>query len=316
MTDSTETARSKARRYLRRGALILLAAAFLVSIYNVSTLSLMTRHDEAQPRDPDTGIIIGAEPVSIGAESSPTAVLFLHGFVGAHDNFWEIPQRLADKGYRVRRMLHAGHGTTPQDFADTPTDDLLDHVLDEIHALRETHDKVILIGHSMGGALSTIAASTEDIDGLVLAAPYFGVTYQWYHVLPVEFWGSITNRLIHRVYKGDAFVRVKRPEAKSQIMSYRWIPSKAAASLTRIGNQAKDPDTLKKVTAPVLLIHAKDDFAASPQAAQKALNQMASEQKTTLLFDNSDHHLFWDYDREQVSEAILQFVDKIDGKSF
>lgn len=312
MAESDEPTPSKRSRFLRRSALILLVAVFLLSLYNIATLSLMKKHDNSPDRDPETGIIVGAEPITIGPESADTAILFVHGFVGARDNFWEVPQQLADKGYRVRLMLHAGHGTTPQEFDDTPTSDLLDHVVEEIHALQENHDKVILVGHSMGGALSTIAASTEDIDGLVLAAPYFGVTHQWYYVLPVEFWGSLTNHFIHRVYKGDAFIRVKRPEAKSQIMSYRWIPAKGAASLIRIGNQAKNADTLKSITAPVLHIHGKDDFAASPEEAQKAVAKMSSKQKTTILLENSDHHIFWDYDREQVSEVILKFVCDID----
>lgn len=292
-------------------SIILVALVIILTGCNLTTRQLMHRHDLAQDRDPDTGIIVGAEPRTIGPEDADTAILFVHGFVGSGNNFWEVPDRLAAEGYRVRVMLNKGHGTTPQDFNDTPKEDLLNHVLDEIHALQKDHQKIILAGHSMGGALITLAAAQESVDGLILGAPYFGVTYHWYYILPVEYWNRITSPLVHRVYKADPFVRVKRPEAKDQIFSYRWIPSGGSKTLMYLGKQANDPDILSTITAPVLLLHGVDDFAASPKAAQDAVAHMSSERKKTVLLQNSDHHIFWDYDREEVSEAILAFVDEI-----
>ena len=299
----------KSKRKRRRITAFLVLLAIALTGCNLTTRHLMHRYDGKQERNPETGILHGAEPRTLGPEDSDTAILFVHGFVGSGNNFWEVPDRLAAKGYRVRVMLHAGHGTTPEDFAQTPPDALLEHTLEEVRALKQDYDKVILVGHSMGGALATIAASMEEVDGLVLGAPYFGVTHQWYYILPVETWNRITSPVIRRVYKGNAFIRVKRPEAKSQIMSYRWIPTEGSRTLMRIGKQAKSPETLSKIDIPVLLIHATDDFAASPKAAQDAVAAMPSENKTVLLLGNSDHHIFWDYQREEVYEEIVAFLD-------
>jgi carboxylesterase len=280
-----------------------------VGCYNTITKRLATRYDATQQRHADTGILLGAEPFETGPRDAEKAVLFVHGFVGAPNNFWELPRMLGDAGVYSKVMLLPGHGTTPADFAATPPEDLIMAVLRELRALKKDHERVYLVGHSMGSTLCVLAASMEEVDGVVLGAPYFGVTQQWYYVLPVEFWSKVTGPLIHRVYKSDRFLRVKDPEAKKKILSYHWIPSKASRTLQIIGERGSDPDTLAEVQTPVLLIHARDDFAASPKEAQIAFDRLGSEDKTLLWLDHSDHHIYWDYDRDEVAQAVLNFVE-------
>ena len=299
------------RRKLKMIAILLVTLVVILTGCNLTTRKLMYRHDASLPRDPNTGVILGAEPRTLGPEDADTAIIFVHGFVGSGNNFWEIPDRLSEEGYRVRVMLNKGHGTTPQDFHDIPRDDFLPNVLDEIHELQKHHEKIILAGHSMGGTLITLAAAQEDIDGLILGAPYFGVTYQWYYLLPVATWNKLTGRILHRVYKARSFVRVNRKEAKDQIFSYSWIPSGGTTTLMYPGEQASKPEILDNITAPILHFHAPDDFAADYQEAVDAVEKMASKNKTHIPLENSDHHIYWDNDREQLYAEILKFLDTL-----
>lgn len=298
----------------RRWGKSLLAVMLLLLLYNGCARTLVARHDAAQPRDPETGVLVGAEVRTLGPESAETALLFIHGFVGGSNNFWEVPDQLAAEGYRVQVMLLPGHGTYPRDFAITPKDDFTQAVRDEIHALQEKHPRVILVGHSMGGALSTIAASEESLDGIVLGAPYFGVTYHWYYLLPVETWSTITAPILRWVYKANAFICVDREDAKSQILSYRWIPAQGTSTLHSIGEHANADATLNKVTCPVLLLHSPGDFAASYQASENAFARLASTDKTFVTLPNSNHHIYWDNDRDQVADEIKRFVKRLDQK--
>lgn len=77
---------------------------------------------------------------------------------------------------------------------------------------------------------------------------------------------------------------------------------------------ANEPGTLEAVTCPVLLLHAQDDNAAAIGAARNAFESMASDDKTFVTLENSDHHLFWDYDRERVIGDTLRFVERIAAK--
>lgn len=309
---------ARAKRPLRyrtifRAAFVIVAAFVM---YHLTTTALVARWDASAPRDPETGILIGAEARDLGPEDATVAVLLVHGFIGAGSNFGELPERLAAAGFRVRVMRLPGHGTSPRDFAKTPVDEFQRSVLGEVHALRERHEKLILVGHSMGGTLITLTAAEPgiDVDGLVLAAPYFGVTHRWYYGLTPERWAKLTSPVVRWAYKSKNFVRVKRREAVPDIVSYRWLPSQGSLTLIELGDRANEPGTLDAVTCPVLLLHAQDDNAAAIGAARTAFESMASDDKTFVTLENSDHHLFWDYDRERVIGDTLRFVEGIAAK--
>lgn len=298
---------SRKRRFIRT----VITTIALIALYNGCCSTMVNRHDAKVPRNTATGILIGAEPLTLGPENANTAILFIHGFVGGSNNFWEIPNQLAEEGYRVHAMLLPGHGTSPRDFAKAEKQEFHVAINAEIEKLKAKHEKVILVGHSMGGALSTIAASEQHVDGIILGGPYFGVTYNWYYILPVETWSKITEPVLPWVYKSKAFVCVNREDAKDQILSYKWIPAKGTATLHKIGSHANSDETLAKVTCPVLLLHAPGDFAAAYQASQSAFERMASENKKFVDLPNSDHHVFWDNDRDLLAEEIKLFVKAI-----
>lgn len=307
---ATSPRRARRRPIGWKKVLVLIALVIVATVwaYNTVAETLARRWDAKQERDADSGIILGAEPLDLGPEDAKVAVLLVHGFIGAASNFGELPERLADAGYRVRAIRLPGHGTTPFELRETQPSDLLSAVLSELSDLRAEHDQVFIVGHSMGGTLSTLAAATEKVDGLILAAPFFRVSYQWYYLLRPETATTLTAWAVRWVYKGDGFIRVNRPEAKDHILSYRWVPTEGTQAADQLAARARDPELLKNITCPVLLLHSPDDFAASPRAAERAFQRMAAEEKTLIWMEKSDHHLFWDYDREQTITAILDFI--------
>lgn len=307
--DTPGETRARQRWIRPMGVIVGLAAALLV--YNGVAFNLALRGDADKPRDPETDIFLGAEPREFGPENSPRAALFIHGFGGAGTDFADLPERMAEEGWRVRLMLLPGHGTRPREMAKQTPESLIEAVRGEVKALRERHGKVILISHSMGGALSTIVASEMPVDGLILGAPYYRVTYRWYYVLPPEVWGRITAPIIRWVYKGKFFMQVNREEAKEHIISYTWIPSSAVRTLTKLGKRARAPETLEKVACPVLILHGRDDAAASSEAAKRALEAMASPDTRFVVLERSNHHVYWDYDQDQVFEEALAFAGKV-----
>jgi len=298
---------------LRLGVLFFkaaLLATIAVGTYNALMIGFAHRYDDHQPRDRRTGILLGAEQLDLGPRDADTAVILVHGFVGGSNNFNELPQRLADAGYRVRALRLPGHGTSPFDFERTPPADMLNFIIDQVRSLKEQHRRVFLVGHSMGGALSVLAATTTDVDGIVLAAPYFRVTHRWFYLLPVETWNSLTGWAIHWVYKGDAFIQVNRTEVKHSILSYRYIPSACTAAIQSIAARARDPEVLSMVDCPVLVLEGVQDLAASPAAIEKAFTSIAATDKKLVKLELSNHHLFWDYDREEVYAEILEFLSR------
>ena len=316
MTDSEEVAeaapQARPKRFvlLKRALLVGIVLGASALLYNSFAEWMVTRWDATAPRNAQ-GILIGAEELDLGPEDASTAVLLVHGFVGGSNNFWELPQRLADAGFRVRAMRLPGHGTSAIEFAQTPPGDFPVAVLKELRSLKASYSKVILVGHSMGGALSTLGAAMEEVDGLVLGAPYYGISYQWYYMLPAEFWATVTAPVVKWMYRTDQFTRVNRAEARREILAYRWIPSAGTQTLIHIGRRARDPFVLEQILCPVLMLHSPNDFAASPAEAERAFDLLGSEEKRLVWLEKSDHQIFWDYDRDEVIEEILTFVEKV-----
>ncbi|MDR4497078.1 MAG: alpha/beta fold hydrolase [Candidatus Scalindua sp.] len=281
---------------------------FLLTGSCTITSYFVRQTDLRAPRNSSTGILPGAEERDLGNFNSTGAVLFVHGFAGGSNNFRDLPDRLAKLGWRVRVMRLPGHGTSPFDLEKQTTNKLIQSVRDELMVLKNHHQKIVVVGHSMGCALSSLAVRDVPVDKLVFGSPYFGITYKEYYILPVEVWVSLLDPIIRWVHKGSGSIQVNRKEAKKEIFSYKWLPLKGLKTLVEVGKRAKHKDVLLSIQSPILFFHSSEDRSASPKAALEAFHMVASQDKTLIWVNRSNHHVFWDFDREKVMKEIEEFV--------
>ena len=256
------------------------------------------------------GVILGAEDRTLGDPAAPVACLLVHGFGGTGNNFNELPEALAEAGYYVRVPRLPGHGTTPDDMAERTEAELLDAVRVELDALRESHQQVYLVGFSMGGTLATIVASEKDVDGLVLIAPYYEVRMHWYYGIKPHRWNHLLSPVVEYVPRFECFTRCRKKEVWPDIIAYNALPTRFVHVLEALGEQAYNPETLGKITAPVILLQSTSDFTASPDASKQAVETMKSERKEMVWYQNSDHILLWDYDGADATARIVRFVQE------
>lgn len=306
--------RARSRRHKKEawplvatGLLVLLFLAIAGCGYNLAAQRAMLRDIDRYPRNPDTQVVTVAEATTL-LGNGRNAVLLVHGFSGAHTDFNTLGQTLQAKGISVRLMRLPGHGTFVVQQATVSAEQLIEAVRHEYRALRQSYERVALVGFSMGGSLATIVTAEEPVDRLVLIAPYYGVTYQWYYVLPPELWNRLTAWLIPYAIRSDFFVKVNRKEVKDQIYSYRVISSRAAGALIALGCHARRHEVLEQIRCPVLLLHSRGDEAASPARSQRAFNAMASLDKRAVWYEASNHILLWDHDRQAVTDEIVSFL--------
>lgn len=296
---------ARVKRGMMYGTLLL---AFLFAASSSFTNYLVRESDLRAPRNSSTGILLGAEVRDLGNYDSTGAVLFVHGFAGGSNTFSDLPDRLAKLGWRVRVMRLPGHGTSPFDFEKKSADELIHAVRNELIKLKKQYRKVVIVGHSMGCALSTVAARDLLVDKLVFGAPFFGIRFKKYYLLPVETWISLLDPILRWVHKGSDDIKVNRTEAKKNILSYQWLPLKGAKTLVEIGRKAKKDEVLGAIQSPILFFHSTQDEAASPKAAQEAFQKISSQDKTLIWVNRSNHHIFWDFDRETVIKETEKFI--------
>ena len=99
--------------------------------------------------------------------------LIIHGFSASLDCVREIEPPLAAMGLPTRMpVLHGHGGETPDALRGVAWSDWVEDGKAAMHDLLTEVEKVILIGHSMGGlvALNLAADHGNKIDSLILAA--------------------------------------------------------------------------------------------------------------------------------------------------
>jgi carboxylesterase len=118
-----------------------------------------------------TNLIPGAEPWSHVADG-PHGALVIHGFTGNPGSMRGVAEALAEAGFHVEMPLLPGHGTTVDDMLPTRWADWLGAAEAAYQALGARTQKVVVVGLSMGGALTLrLGADHPEIAGLVCINP-------------------------------------------------------------------------------------------------------------------------------------------------
>ncbi|HZK55502.1 MAG TPA: alpha/beta fold hydrolase [Desulfosporosinus sp.] len=142
--------------------------------------------------------------------------LLIHGFSGAPAEMRFMGERLAEAGWTVLGILLSGHGTTPEQRAETSWEDWAKDVEVGVKELRKSCDTVIGIGLSMGGLLALHLATLGLVDGIVaMNAPMVAGEN-----LPVDALISL-DRAINQV--GRKLDMVKCPALLMQSMKDRTV---------------------------------------------------------------------------------------------
>lgn len=269
----------------------------------------VARADAASLQPLETAVVPGTERVELGDPDSPCFCLLVHGFAGSRKDFANLGELLARAGCRVRLDRLPGHGTSPEDMERTTPDDLVRHVEEQMKRARQEYEKVILVGFSMGGAISTIVAAREPPDRLVLIAPCYAVTPQWFYFSSPEAWNRRVSSFVRWIPKSQATIQVNRKAARPALYSYGRIPTSAVNTLSELGERARQPELLGSITMPVLMLHSPSDFAASQEASEQAFASLGSEDKRYVrVNERNNHHLLHDWDRDQVKSEIMAFL--------
>ena len=110
-------------------------------------------------------------------EAPTRACLLLHGFGGTPAEMEPLVPALEALGCKAVLPMYPGHGSTLDDFRRTAFPDWLDCAERHFASLTREHDRVLVIGFSMGGSIAlSLAAKYRDLPqlaGVVALSPVY-----------------------------------------------------------------------------------------------------------------------------------------------
>lgn len=240
-------------------------------------------------------VIPGAEEFYF--EGGPIGCLLVHGFTGSPSEMRLLGEDLAKKGYTVHGVRLKGHGTSPEEMLETDYKDWYKSVEQGWHRLRNTCEKVFVIGLSMGGILALYLASHYPVHGVVsLSAPIY-INNSKLPLLPIY--------RLFRTY--EVKTRKALPVDPIYSISYDRTPLRCVTSLLDLINLAKD--RLSKISVPVLIMQSKAEHTVKPESAEYIYKNLTGthEKKLFWLYE-CGHVITLDKERETVFEKIEEFL--------
>lgn len=251
------------------------------------------------------------------AGASPRGcVLIVHG-IGEHSGrYADTAERLNAWGFDVIAFDQFGHGDSPgrRGTLTTPTrllDDLatmVDHVREGVAASRA----LILLGHSMGGALVArfVAEGIRPVEGVVLSSPALASG--------MRPWQRVLARVLARIAPGLTIAnglpsgRISHDEAV--VAAYRADPKVHDRVSGRLAQfvDAAGPAVLaaaSRWSIPTLLLYAGDDYLVDADGSRRFAREVPSSVVVVREFPAHYHELFNERDRTPVFETLRSWLD-------
>ena len=229
------------------------------------------------------------------------AALCLHGLTGTPYEIRPIGEALAAAGVRAVGPMLPGHGGEPELLARTGCEDWIDAVATAHRVLSQQHERVFLIGLSLGGLLSLHRAAGAFVDALAVIGVPLRLRTRLAPLLPIVRyrWPYLPKRRGSDIR--DATARARHP-------SLRVMPTASAIELIRLQRRVRV--ALGHVTAPLLVAHGCLDATADPHDARRIAAETGSTERELLWLPNSGHVAPVDYDGPELARAVVDFLTR------
>ncbi|TDW94107.1 carboxylesterase [Kribbella pratensis] len=233
--------------------------------------------------------------------NAAVGVLLSHGFTGSPRSMRPFGEHLAAEGYGVAVPRLPGHGTSWQEMNKTAWPDWYAVLDNEFERLRKEHDRVFLVGLSMGGCLVLRLAEQQgaDVSGLVLINPSVRTDDKRLALLPV------LSRLVPS-FPGISN-DIKKPGVDEG--AYDRMPLRALHSLSQLWRITRDD--LAKITQPVLLFRSTVDHVVEPSSGRAVLSSISSRDVTETLLEDSYHVATLDNDAPRIFADSTAFISRL-----
>lgn len=243
-----------------------------------------------------------AEPFFI--PGGMTGCLLIHGFTGTPKEMRMLGDSLAASGYTVLAPRLFAHATRPEDMRRARWQDWLACVEDGINLLKSCTDEQFVMGLSMGGVLTLLAAARYDLAGAVaFSAPSNLSNDPRSFLLPLIGWMNL------HIGKGNPDWR--NLDAAADHMDYPYYSTRAIVELNKL--IAVMRNELPNVRIPILLAQSRKDTTIPADSMDYLFQHIHSTDKSRFWVKDSGHVIIREPEREKIFTEVKSFLQRITG---
>ena len=233
-----------------------------------------------------------------GKPNNKVGILLFHGFTATTVEVRPVAKFLNIQGYTVMGPLLPGHGVSPQDLNRVTYLDWVRAGENALIELKIKHEKVFVLGESMGGLLSLwlSAVYPDFIRGLLLFAPALKIPGLWKSNI---FWPFVESKLKNNI------------DLSSPWQGFNVVPLRAASQLNRF--QLQVLKKLPMVTTPMIIFQGKLDKTIDSSSSVEVLERAGSKSKQLVWLEESSHCILLDKQLAEAQTISLDFIKKLGG---
>jgi carboxylesterase len=247
------------------------------------------------------------------------AALLVHGFPGTPLEMRATAQILHELGYTVKGILMPGFGTEIETLPTRKAGDWLQAILNALAELRREHSALLLVGNSMGSALSLAAAAQIPPDKLILFSPFWRIPGILWPALPIikKILPQVKPlKIIKPDYQNPQFrqglaeflpgIDFDDPQIRASVEDFA-IPIGLFDEIRQAGEMGYKAIVQQK--APALIMQGLKDDLVRPALTRQLVKRFPVP-VNYLEFPQGGHNLY-DHNEEswpQVEQAIRKFV--------
>ncbi len=246
-------------------------------------------------------------------------VMVIHG-LGEHSSRYQyIAEQFCKEEIMVYSFDLPGHGKSAGKRAFIKSFDICNVIIDkQINLLKQNFPNIpiILLGHSMGGAITTYFAlkMKPDLEGIILSSAALKISGDISPLL-VKLSGIIGKLLpTLPTIKLDSTGLSHRYEIIEEydndpLVYSGGIPARTGAEINRSikYNQAN----AEKFNYPVLLIHGDQDRLADYHGSLEFHSKISSENKTIKLYKGLYHELMNEVNGDKIIGDLLDWIKSL-----
>ena len=225
----------------------------------------------------------------------------LHGYTGSPTDFNGLGDYLNKRfNIDVRIIRLKGHGTKIEDLDDLKLEHFLEQVDVEFKKDLAKGKKIVVGGISFGAQLALYLASKYNIEGVFTVS----IPYKLKFPLNVPFLGILG------FFKKKWRKRLPPLEIELRKGSFHY-KEMHANGLKIIKKASKlNSKNLHKIYSPILNIHSKKEPTGNYRSVEIIERKVRSKIKESLIFERTNHNLFFSEDKDEIIKLIGDFFDK------